>query len=185
MGHKLVSGAQVSLVLQSRHAFSSSGLCYVPLKYLVGSGQEPNGQSVQASQKQDSLLKEGRYCPQLSSVLSSCHLQCFELGLLWQISYLCYQQDLPISGSPGPIIGLGPEQKFFKTCLADGIELPKSSSTFLRGVASSPSFFKQAYTRDPVGGSNKSREGQKSLNLGFFTHELCALWQVSDPFIAS
>lgn len=100
-------------------------------------------------------------------------------------SYLCYQLDLPISGSPGPFIGLDPEHKFFKTFLADGLELPKSSSTFLCGVASSPAFFKQAYTQDPVGGSTKSREEQKSFNLGFFTRELCVLWQVSDPFIAS
>lgn len=42
-------------------------------------------------------------------------------------SYLYYQLDLSISGSPGPIIGLGPKQKFLKICSADGPELPKSS----------------------------------------------------------
>lgn len=99
MGHKLVSGAQVSLVLQSRHAFNSSGLCHVPLKYLVGSGQEPDGQSVHASQKRDSLLKEGRCCPQFSSVLSSYHLSVFWVRSFVANSYLCYQLDLPISES--------------------------------------------------------------------------------------
>lgn len=46
MGHKLVSGSQINLVLQSRHAFSSPGLDHAPLKYFVGSGQEPDGQIV-------------------------------------------------------------------------------------------------------------------------------------------
>lgn len=103
MGHKLVSGSQINLVLQSRHAFSSSGLYHAPLTYFVGSGQEPDGQIVQAFQKQDSLLKDGRYCPQLSSVLGSCHLQCPELGLLWQIP-ICTTSWIYLSlGLQGPL----------------------------------------------------------------------------------
>lgn len=48
--------------------FRSSHLCHVPLFDLDRSQES---QHVQASQKQDSLLKDTWFCPQSSSVLGS------------------------------------------------------------------------------------------------------------------
>lgn len=116
-------------------------------------------QHVQASQKQDSLLKD-------TSVLN--HLQ------YWTVSHLVFRVrsfvatsllDLPL-GPPGPITSLGLKQKFSKICPAEKWELPQVSITLPLWATHRP-FRLQAclHSRDPAGGSKRTEDQILALVL--------------------